>query len=122
MKTADLVRSMQNAPELQLRDVLLTKEESAEYRRLCIHTILRIIVANGGSTFTTFKDDISKILPVTSKKIPLHKSELYVKQGAGKRASINLMFQTSNTGCTADVKKTACKGGTTYLKERILFL
>lgn len=77
MKTADLLANMKIARELEISDVVLTREEDTEYRVLLIHTILRIIVTHGVPSFSKFKDEVAASLPVTDLQIPVHKTEFY---------------------------------------------
>ncbi|KAI0772183.1 hypothetical protein BC629DRAFT_1291429 [Irpex lacteus] len=77
MKTADLLAQMRVARELEITDIILTREEDTEYRSLIIHTILRIIVTHGGPSFAKFKNDVAASLPVTDFQIPVHKTEFY---------------------------------------------
>lgn len=66
--------SMKNTPELSVADIVLTGEEANDYRGLRIlHTILRIIVEHGGSSFIKFKNDVAN----TPDQVPIHKTELH---------------------------------------------
>lgn len=77
MQTSDLLDSMSKAPELNIADIVLTGEEALDYRRLILHTILRIIVEHGGPSFTKFKDAVADTLPITPHQVPVHKTEFY---------------------------------------------
>ncbi|THG97024.1 hypothetical protein EW026_g4916 [Hermanssonia centrifuga] len=77
MQTADLSASLDAAPLLSIKDINLTKDESAFLRECLIHTILRIIVDFGGTQFTCYKADVAVCTPVTSEKIPVHKTDTY---------------------------------------------
>lgn len=77
MKTFDLLRSLQNAQELHVEDILSTGDEAAEYKSLLTHTIMRIIVTHGGEPFAKYKDDLSRTLPVSEEQIPLHKTTYF---------------------------------------------
>ncbi|KAI0761243.1 hypothetical protein BC629DRAFT_1443562 [Irpex lacteus] len=77
MRTADLVSNMKQASALDMKDVLLFDTEAAEYRSLLIHTIIRVIVTHGGSSFEKFQEHVNASLPVTAEQIPVHKTEYY---------------------------------------------
>ncbi|KAI0687401.1 hypothetical protein BC835DRAFT_1286604 [Cytidiella melzeri] len=77
MKTANLLETMQKAPELSVRDVVLTQQENTLYPAVLTHTILQIVVTHDGPSFSRFHNDIAKSLPVTENQIPLHKTEFY---------------------------------------------
>ncbi len=77
MQTANLLASLDAAPLLSIKDIDLTKDESALLRECLIHTILRIIVDFGGTQFTCYKADVAVCTPVTSERIPVHKTDTY---------------------------------------------
>lgn len=77
MRTSDLLDHMRTAPELSIADIMHTKEEAAEYRRLILHTILRVIVAHGGPSFQKFKSNVTHTLPVTPHQVSVRKTEFY---------------------------------------------
>ncbi|THG94119.1 hypothetical protein EW026_g7288 [Hermanssonia centrifuga] len=77
MKTEDLLSSQESAPPLSVCNIILTSEEEIFLRTCLIHTIIRIVVKFGGPAFARFDQDVAASTPITSKQIPIHKTEMY---------------------------------------------
>lgn len=77
MTTKALLDSLNTAPPLALDDIVLTADEQAFHRKCTIHSILRILINQGGENFVRFKKDLESCRPDSDSKIPLHKTEVY---------------------------------------------
>ncbi len=77
MTTKALLESIDTAPPLLLDDIVLTPDEQAFHRKCTIHTILRILISQGGEHFVRFKKDLENCRPDSDTKIPLHKTDVY---------------------------------------------
>lgn len=77
MRTADLIHAHFTAPPLSINDIVLSQDESFALQNRLQHTALRLIVRFGGQPFAKFRDAVEASTPVTSQKIPLHKTEIY---------------------------------------------
>ncbi|OJT07079.1 hypothetical protein TRAPUB_2111 [Trametes pubescens] len=78
MRTADLVRSFNDAPPLLFKDICLTTEENTAFRERLISTVLQIIVQHGGDPFKKYKADLaSASSPPSIAQIPVHKTEIF---------------------------------------------
>ena len=66
-----------DAPQLKLEDILHTPQEQKTFKNNLIHTILRIIVNNGGPGLKKFEPDLQRYQPESPIKIPTHKTELH---------------------------------------------
>ncbi|EMD37427.1 hypothetical protein CERSUDRAFT_28758, partial [Gelatoporia subvermispora B] len=79
MSTAALMASFRAAPALSRDDVLLSPLESQCLETRLVHTVLRIIIAHGGASFSRFKENVDELIKtsVTSDKIELHKTKIY---------------------------------------------
>ncbi|KAI0069829.1 hypothetical protein K474DRAFT_1747000 [Panus rudis PR-1116 ss-1] len=77
MRTSDLLTSLDQAPCLSRDDILLSLRENEVLDEYLQHSILRIIVMHGGTSFQRFRDTIMKSVPSTPEKIPLHKTEVF---------------------------------------------
>ncbi|EMD42077.1 hypothetical protein CERSUDRAFT_28738, partial [Gelatoporia subvermispora B] len=79
MSTATLMASFHAAPPLSRDDVLLSPVESQCLETRLVHTVLRIIIAHGGASFSHFKENVDDLIKtsVTSDKIELHKTKIY---------------------------------------------
>ncbi|PSS33978.1 hypothetical protein PHLCEN_2v1986 [Hermanssonia centrifuga] len=60
--------------DMKTEDLL---EEEIFLRTCLIHTIIRIVVKFGGPAFAHFDQDVAASTPITSKQIPIHKTERY---------------------------------------------
>lgn len=77
MKTCDYLKSYDEAPPLEVEDILLTADENAQYRHNLQGTVLRILVNQAPEHFGRFKSDVEKHHPPTSESITLHKTDIY---------------------------------------------
>ena len=77
LKTKDFQRNFLDAPTLKITDLLHSVLEQKSFKQLLIFTILRIIVTNGGETFTKFQNNLESNQPCTKDKIKLHKTDLH---------------------------------------------
>ncbi|EPS92738.1 hypothetical protein FOMPIDRAFT_1137387, partial [Fomitopsis schrenkii] len=77
MLTADYLHSFVKAPSLALRHVLLSSSGTIAFHHLMRHTVLSIIVNYGGPAFERFKSAASPSLPLRSRPIPLHKTDIF---------------------------------------------
>ncbi|KAI0071978.1 hypothetical protein K474DRAFT_1605970 [Panus rudis PR-1116 ss-1] len=78
MKTSDLNDAFFAAPPLSHADIRLSQSENLELRELLSYTVLRILIAQGGGRFKRFQGEVDKLTPpLSSKDIPLHKTDIY---------------------------------------------
>ena len=77
LKAVELERGFCLAPELEVNDIVLTKDESTFHRACLIHTILRIAVQYGGPRMQVFRKDLQVMEPRSDFQIDVHKSEIY---------------------------------------------
>ncbi|KAG9121186.1 hypothetical protein FRC07_002966 [Ceratobasidium sp. 392] len=66
-----------NAPPLEPKDILLSEEETDLHTCLMVHSILRIIVTNGGDYFSRYMPLLEALSPTTDHLIPVHQSQTY---------------------------------------------
>ncbi|KAJ7067779.1 hypothetical protein C8F01DRAFT_1217523 [Mycena amicta] len=74
MKAKTLLEAFDAAEPLAVTDILQTESEAIDFRLFLIHTILCIIVLQGGDSFKEFRSELSKKQPQTEDKIDVHKS------------------------------------------------
>jgi len=65
------------APLLNLKDIIHTRDEQKQFKNNLIHTILRVIVKHGGPGFNKFEKELAKNEPITAAKIPVHTTDLH---------------------------------------------
>ena len=77
LNAVKLERQFRLAPELDINDIMLTKDDYAFHRKCQIHTILRIAVQYGGPRMQAFRKDLQAMEPHSEFRIEVHKSEIY---------------------------------------------
>lgn len=77
MKTSDYLHSFVTAPSLKLDDILLTPEENRTFRKRMVHTVLRLVVAQGGPSFARFRRKVTATTPASEERIALHTTTVY---------------------------------------------
>ncbi|KAJ6624223.1 hypothetical protein B0H10DRAFT_2162254 [Mycena sp. CBHHK59/15] len=75
--TADLDKSIANAPPLSIENLEFTEAEGTFFRKNMIHTILRMIVRYGGESFDRWKKDLDESQPVSADQIALHRTPIH---------------------------------------------
>lgn len=81
MKITDFEKCFDEARQLDIEDVLLTREETARLNQQLLFCILRIIIKHGGEKFARFQAALDKLQPETAEKIDLHKTPLHPLPG-----------------------------------------
>ncbi|KIY62594.1 hypothetical protein CYLTODRAFT_404336 [Cylindrobasidium torrendii FP15055 ss-10] len=77
MKTTELIDAFEKATPLEIDDIIHSPTESQDFRTCLVHTILRIIIHNGGPSFDRFRTELDKSQPTTDFKIDVHKTEMH---------------------------------------------
>ncbi|KAJ7615159.1 hypothetical protein DFH06DRAFT_1013602 [Mycena polygramma] len=77
MLTTDLDEAILKAPPLRLNDILFDAKEAAFFAKNMVHTILRIIVRQGGEGFNKWETDLDASQPVSEDTIDVHQTQLY---------------------------------------------
>jgi hypothetical protein len=77
LRTEDFRAHFLEARKLELKDILLSSDDSKTFKHHLVYTILCIIINYGGEHFKKFEKDLEKNQPYTKDKIPLHKSSLH---------------------------------------------
>jgi hypothetical protein len=76
MRMKDIDDAFDHAPQLSVKDVVLTLEEQMRQREHMIHTVLRIAVQYGGEDLQRHRSKVSETMPMTEHQIGTHKTEL----------------------------------------------
>lgn len=66
-----------DSPPLKLKDIILLGDGQKCFKKNLIFCILCIIIKHGGPGFLKFEKDLQRDQPVSSEKIPVHKTELH---------------------------------------------
>ncbi|KAH9853977.1 hypothetical protein C2E23DRAFT_884097 [Lenzites betulinus] len=77
MKTADLLRSFENAPPLSFKDIRLDTQENEALRERLVWTVMETVVQHGGESFKKFRGELTRAAPPSSNKIPVHKTDIF---------------------------------------------
>lgn len=80
LKTIELKRRFHVAPELKVRNIVLTKDDYTFHHKCLIHTVLQIAVQYGGLRLQAFWKDLQVMEPCSEFWINVHKSEIYPLQ------------------------------------------
>ncbi|KAK7676620.1 hypothetical protein QCA50_020434 [Cerrena zonata] len=76
MKTSDLLASLDKAPLLSVKNILLSNEENVFLEKCLEHAALHAIVTYGGEEFARFRDSVHGLTPHSEDKITLHKTDI----------------------------------------------
>ncbi|KAH7903997.1 hypothetical protein BJ138DRAFT_1138637 [Hygrophoropsis aurantiaca] len=77
MAVGDFEKTFDQAPPLNIDDILLTPSESDTFEKCLVHCILRIIINHGGDKFQQFRKDLESSQPETDQKIEVHETPLH---------------------------------------------
>lgn len=77
MLAEDLDKGIMEAPPLALEDIQLTKSESEVWHECMLHTIMRVIVEQGGHGLERWRQDLEKNQPHSDDIIEVHKTNLH---------------------------------------------
>jgi hypothetical protein len=77
MRTKDLDHAFDHAPPLSLDDIKLSPDEIMHQHDYLVHTVLQIVVQNGGSDLQRYQKNVTESQPTTPKKIEVHKTDLH---------------------------------------------
>ncbi|KAJ6469072.1 hypothetical protein C8R47DRAFT_1151103 [Mycena vitilis] len=75
--TSKLDTSIMNAPPLAIDDLIFTEQEAEFHEQNMIHTVLRIIVRQGGEGLKKWQKDLDAMQPKSSETISVHKSAIH---------------------------------------------
>jgi hypothetical protein len=101
MHTKDLNDAFDRAPPLSLDDIKLSPDEVMHQHDYLVHTVLRIVVQNGGNDLQRYQKDVMESQPTTPKKIEVHKTELHPLPAM----DINELSTSGNADVIAVIKK-----------------
>ncbi|KAF8156294.1 hypothetical protein K438DRAFT_1621597, partial [Mycena galopus ATCC 62051] len=75
--TSTLDTSILNAPPLRTEDLLFNNDEAEFHEKNMVHTILRIIIRQGGDGFKKWQKDLESSQPTSSEIISVHKTSIH---------------------------------------------
>ncbi|KAJ7613568.1 hypothetical protein FB45DRAFT_759167 [Roridomyces roridus] len=76
MKAETLTEAFDKAPPLHIQDIVHSESEASQFWSMIVHTILRIVILEGGDSFKQFREELLKRQPATEDKIDVHQTNV----------------------------------------------